>query len=153
MEINQAVSEQDFAHVRRLLEEYATIPGIGLCTQNFRQELADLPGAYAPPDGRLLLAHDDGVAMGCVALRNLDDGICEMKRLYVQPRYRDRKVGRDLVLAFLEQARQIGYEAIRLDTFPFMRTAIDLYRSLGFEQIEAYKPDPSPELLYLELRL
>jgi putative acetyltransferase len=152
MEITHACSEQDYAEARKLHRVYAAIPGIGLCTQNFEKELANLPGAYGPPDGRLLLAHEGGATVGCVALRNLGDGICEMKRLYVQPQSRGGNVGRLLVVTLLSEAQQIGYRAMRLDTLPFMQAAQSLYRSLGFQEIAPYTTEPCPEAICLELK-
>jgi ribosomal protein S18 acetylase RimI-like enzyme len=139
--------------VRQLFLEYANATGLNFCFQNFDRELAELPGKYAPPAGRLILAMNDGQAVGCVALRKLEEGICEMKRLYVQPAFRGQRVGRQLAEMIISAARQIGYRRMRLDTLASMRPAIALYESLGFRRIDAYYPNPIPDAVYLELAL
>jgi putative acetyltransferase len=116
MEIVQVRSEEQIARVRELFLEYAASVGVDLSFQKFDQELADLPGAYAPPSGRLLLAYQDEELAGCVALRPLDSGYCEMKRLYIRPVCRGHGLGRILALALIQEARQIGYHSMRLDT-------------------------------------
>ena len=141
-------------HVRTLFREYASSLGFSLCFQSFDAELAGLPGEYSPPAGRLILAFCDSIPAGCVALRKWEDGICEMKRLYVRPPFRGCGLGRDLVLALIEQARQSPYGRIRLDTIgASMAEAVGLYRSLGFRDIPAYCHNPIPGAIYLELDL
>jgi ribosomal protein S18 acetylase RimI-like enzyme/quercetin dioxygenase-like cupin family protein len=153
MKIIQAQSEAEIRQAKELFLEYAASLGFGLCFQNFEQELAELPGVYAPPDGRLLVAYHNGEPVGCVALRKLGDSVCEMKRLYLRPEFRGKKLGHGLALALIHQARQIGYERMRLDTVPAMEEALGLYRSLGFEEIEPYTLNPIAGALFLELRL
>ncbi|MGA3190370.1 MAG: GNAT family N-acetyltransferase [Bryobacteraceae bacterium] len=139
----------DLDEIRAMLREYAAWLEVDLCFQNFEQELAELPGDYAPPRGRLLVAE----GAGCVALRSIDDEICEMKRLYVRPEQRGSGLGRRLVLAIMEEARSIGYRRIRLDTMPKMDGAQKLYASLGFRDIAAYRYNPEPGARFLELEL
>jgi ribosomal protein S18 acetylase RimI-like enzyme len=124
--------------VRKLFLEYAQSLGFSLCFQGFQQELDDLPGKYGPPRGKLLLACDGETVMGVVALRPLDENTAEMKRLYTRPDYRGRKLGRQLAEAIIEQARQLGYQSIKLDTVPTMVEARKLYESMGFKEIEPY---------------
>ena len=154
MEFVQAITEADVALARELFEEYAATLGISLCFQNFEKELAELPGAYSPPDGRLLLAFDEEKLAGCVALRKISDGTCEMKRLYVRPEFRGKGRGRSLALKIIEEARTLGYERMCLDTLPGkMDEAIRMYRSLGFREIEPYYENPVEGALFMELTL
>jgi ribosomal protein S18 acetylase RimI-like enzyme len=154
MNIVQVQSPEDIDRTRKLLEEYAAWLGINLCFQNFEKELAELPGEYVPPTGRLLLAFDGDRVSGCVALRGLGEGECEMKRLYVRPGFRGKGLGRELAQAVISAARQIGYERMRLDTLPGkMDTAIAMYRSLGFREIEAYYHNPVAGATFMELSL
>src|SRR2546428_11449686 len=153
MEIGQAVTPGQVAEARALFREYERSLGIDLCFQGFEQELASLPGAYAPPSGRLLLATDGGALAGCVALRPLDDSACEMKRLYVRPEFRGRRAGRRLAESVVAEARSIRYARLRLDTPPFFEDAITLQRALGFVEIAPYTTNPVPGALFMELAL
>jgi ribosomal protein S18 acetylase RimI-like enzyme len=154
MEIVQAQSSQAVQHARELFQEYAAWLGISLCFQNFDQELAELPGEYMPPSGRLLLAQQDGDTAGCVALRKIDEGTCEMKRLFVRPNFRGKGLGRRLTESIIKEARQIGYERMRLDTLPgWMDRAVAMYRSLGFRDIEPYYHNPVAGAAFMELLL
>jgi ribosomal protein S18 acetylase RimI-like enzyme len=152
--LKQAESPAQIAQARELFLEYAKSLGFSLCFQRFDQELAGLPGDYAPPDGRLLLAEYRGQLAGCIGLHKLDPEICEMKRLYLRPQLRGRGVGRALAEAVIAEARAIGYKKMRLDTVePVMPNAVALYRRLGFIEIDPYRPNPIAGALYMELKL
>src|SRR6267142_6906157 len=132
MEIIEGSSPERIEDARQLFEEYAGWIEISLCFQNFDKELTGLPGDYAPPKGRLFLAIEDDRLAGCVALRPLLDGVCEMKRLYVRPEFRGRGLGRQLMVAIIDAARDIGYDHMRLDTLPGkMDQALAMYRRSG----------------------
>jgi putative acetyltransferase len=151
MEISPAQSS-DIDEVRELLREYAAALDFPLDFQGFDDELAGLPGAYAGPRGALLMARDtDGRAAGCVALRPLDGKVCEMKRLYVRPTFRGTGLGRRLAESIVNEARRLGYERMRLDTVPGMEAAQELYRRLGFREIDPYTTNPVPGTRFLEL--
>jgi ribosomal protein S18 acetylase RimI-like enzyme len=140
--------------VRALFLEYAQSLGFSLCFQGFDEELRDLPGMYAPPSGRLLLATAEGGAAGCVGIHRLEDGAAEMKRLYIRPAFRGQGLGRILAVRACDDARACGYRSLRLDTIAgTMDPAIALYRSLGFREIPPYRTNPIPGALYLEAPL
>ncbi len=140
--------------VRALFVEYGRALNFDLCFQSFDQELRALPGAYAPPAGRLILAEVGGDAAGCIAIKPLEKDVCEMKRLYVRPQFRGRQLGTGLVSRAIEEARGVGYRAMRLDTIDGkMDHAIALYRMVGFREIGPYYPNPIPNALYFELPL
>jgi putative acetyltransferase len=141
------------AEVRALLRAYADSLPFELGFQDFERELAELPGAYAPPRGALLVAHDAGRVTGCVALRPLTGDICELKRLFVLPAARGTGLGRRLAAAVLDEARRLGYSRIRLDTTPGMEAAQALYEELGFEETAPYRHNPVPGTRFLELEL
>jgi putative acetyltransferase len=140
-------------HARSLFEEYAASLGIDLCFQGFDEELTTLPGNYAPPAGRLLLAIQGDEVAGCVALRRLESEICEMKRLYVRPPFQGLGIGRMLVERVIEEARDAGYRRMQLDTLPTMISARALYRRMGFHEIAPYRSNPVEGVTFLELDL
>jgi len=150
----QAETPIQISQVRELFLEYAQSLGFSLCFQNFDNELATLPGGYAPPPGRLLLAEYEGQLAACVALHKLDPDICEMKRLYLRPQFRGKGLGRALADRIIAEARQIGYRRMRLDTVePVMKDAVAMYRRLGFQEIAPYCENPIAGALYMELAL
>jgi carbonic anhydrase len=167
--IIQASSSQHIAQARELFQEYGASLGFDLCFQSFEAELAGLPGDYAPPSGRLLLAFaeaesthaDHGTPAGVIALHTFADPklgpserICEMKRLYVRPQFRGQRVGQQLIDTLITAAREIGYTRMRLDTIiSRMDKAIALYRSYGFKEIPSYRPNPVEGVIYMELDL
>jgi ribosomal protein S18 acetylase RimI-like enzyme len=158
LHIVPAFSEKAIAQARNLFREYASTIGVEVCLVDFDRELASLPGLYAPPSGSLLLATQEspenpGEAVGCAALRKLDEATCELKRLYVRPAFRGQGAGRELVKDLIAEARSIGYQRMVLDTLPSMQEAHKLYRSLGFREIPAYQKNPIPGSLFFGLAL
>ncbi len=133
--------------------EYAVSLGFDLSFQDLEQEMADFPDEYSAPHGCLLLAFYGEELAGCVALRDFGNGICEMKRLYVKPAFRGLKVGRALTESIIKAGKGLGYTHMRLDTVPFMKEAISLYRSLGFKEIDSYRYNPIEGATYMELAL
>ena len=154
MNLIQTDTSDHIEQVRELFKEYAASLEIDLCFQSFDQELVNLPGDYVPPHGRLLVAMENDRVAGCIALRKIGDGICEMKRLYVRSEFRAKGLGRKLVEAIVSEARKIGYARMRLDTLPGkMDEAIALYCSLGFVEIEPYYQNPVSSAKFMELEL
>jgi putative acetyltransferase len=150
----QAESPAQIAEAREVFLEYAQSLGFSLCFQNFDKELAGLPGDYAPPEGRLLLAECEGQLAGCVALHKLGPGICEMKRLYLRPQFRGKGLGRALAGRIIAEARQIGYQHMRLDTVePIMKDAVAMSGKLGFKEVAPSRPNPIAGAIYMELKL
>jgi putative acetyltransferase len=166
----QAESPAQIALARELFLEYAQSLGFSLCFQNFDKELADLPGDYAPPEGRLLLAQYENQLAGCVALHKLSFGpgsefcptsefcdaseFCEMKRLYLRPQFRGKGLGGALAHRIIAEARRIGYRKMCLDTVePVMKDAVAMYRKLGFKEIEPYCANPVAGAMYMEIQL
>ena len=151
--IIQAETNSDIEQARQLFIEYAAALKVNLDFQNFDEELNNLPGDYAPPQGALLLAMDAEKAAGCVALRKLEEGICEMKRLYVRPEYRGARLGKVLAEAIIAEAKKRNYLAMRLDTLPSMKPAQVLYAALGFKEIPPYRFNPIEGTAFMELNL
>lgn len=144
----------DAPRLDALFREYAASLGFSLCFQGFDRELTDLAARYGPPRGVALIAADASGDAGCIALKDLEGGVCEMKRLYVRPGHRGRGLGRTLAQRLIAEARSLGYSRMRLDTIAeTMRAAVALYRSLGFVEIEPYTANPVPGALFMELRL
>ncbi|HJQ37279.1 MAG TPA: GNAT family N-acetyltransferase [Thermoanaerobaculia bacterium] len=139
----------DLNDVRTLFLDYANSLGVDLSFQNFDAELASLPGDYDP----ILIARWNGALAGCVAMHPYGDGVCEMKRLFVRPGFRKHHIGRALALRLIDEARARGYRAMRLDTLPMMQSAMRLYESLGFVDIEPYRYNPIEGTRFLELAL
>ena len=153
MMVNQAHSQEELRQVKLLFSEYASSLDFDLSFQNFDNELANLPGEYSLPSGAILLAYYEGSAAGCVAMRRLAEDVCEMKRLYVRPAFRGKKIGKALSVAIIDEARKRGYSRMRLDTVPSMKEAIQLYRSLGFKETYPYRYNPRAGAMFLELIL
>jgi ribosomal protein S18 acetylase RimI-like enzyme len=152
--IIQANTDEQIAEARTLFREYEAWLDLDLCFQGFEAELAGLPGKYALPDGRLLLAYEDEKLAGCIALRKLDKGICEMKRLFVRDEFRGARIGNQLIERLIADAREIGYKKMRLDTYPEkMAKAVSLYESHGFRAIAPYYDNPHDGVLFMELDL
>jgi GNAT superfamily N-acetyltransferase len=150
----QAHTTDQIDQARTLFREYEAWLGLDLCFQNFEKELAELPGAYALPTGRLLLAYEKDELAGCVGLRKLGEGVCEMKRLFLRPQFHGQGRGRELAEAIIDEARRASYELMRLDTLSEqMGRAIELYLKLGFKEIGPYYENPVAGALFMELEL
>lgn len=151
--IRHADTPDAIATAKELFREYQLALGVDLSFQAFDDEVATLPGSYAPPTGRLLLAYDDAHVVGCIALRRIEAEACEMKRLYVRPSARGTGVGRRLAEQVIDEAREMGYQTMYLDTLPSMAQAQRLYQDLGFKDIPPYRHNPVPGARYLSLDL
>ncbi|MCB2145260.1 MAG: GNAT family N-acetyltransferase [Deltaproteobacteria bacterium] len=153
IEIVRATTPSQIQTLRELFREYEAFLQVDLCFQRFEEELASLPGKYAPPQGALLLATASGKAAGCVAMRPHDAGVCEMKRLYVRPAYLRQGIGKKLALSVIERAGEAGYARMRLDTLEKLGPALSLYAALGFQKCPPYYENPLPGVIYMERTL
>lgn len=152
-QIVHAINAPQIVQARALLIEYEASVDFKECFVNFEREVEQLPGEYASPRGRLLLAVCDAEVAGCVALKPVDDRICEMKRLFARPQFRRRGIGRSLTETVIDEARRIGYARLRLDSLASMKEALALYRSLGFKQTTPYLDSPHDDEVFMELEL
>jgi len=153
MRIKQAQTATELGDVRSLFRQYEAFLNVDLCFQRFEEELASLPGKYAPPSGALLIGLDADRPVGCVALRKLETRACEMKRLFVKPEARGAGLGRQLAQEIIGVAQQLGYSLMRLDTLERLKEAMRLYETLGFRRTEPYYENPLPGVVYWELQL
>ena len=153
IQIVQAKNAEQFEQARGLFREYAEWLGVDLSFQKFDEELANVETIYASPDGALLLAYYDKGVAGCVGVRKLAAKVCEMKRLFVKTDFQNCGIGKDLIAAIIERARRLDYERMRLDTLPMMGRAQKLYASFNFKKISAYRYNPDPQTVYMELNL
>lgn len=146
----QADDEPGIEAARVLFEAYQEELGLDLGFQGFQEELATLPGKYSPPQGRLYVVFDQGEAIGCAALRPLEEGVAEIKRMYLKPERRREGIGRELLILLIKAAEMSGYTRVRLDSLGRLASAIRLYESLGFVQIPPYNENPEPDVVYME---
>ena len=153
LHILQAETGKNLKRARTIFKEYAASLDFDLDFQDFREELNSLPGQYTSPSGRLLIAMYGDKPAGCIALRKLSHGVCEMKRLYVKPQFRGLGIGRALTEAIIEEAKRIRYARMRLDTVPSMEEARALYVSIGFKEIKPYRYNPIEGSRFMELSL
>lgn len=153
IKLNSIRLGENLANIKKLFIEYAESLGVDLSFQGFEEELNTLPGKYAEPEGCIILASVEDVPAGCVALRKINNEICEMKRLYVRNQFRSLGLGKKLANSIIEKARELGYEYIRLDTLPTMKRAQEMYREMGFYEIEPYIYNPVEGTRYLEKKL
>ncbi len=151
IKIESAETQEDYGAVRALLQEYVDTRPNDPALINFPSEFEQLEHHYGPPEGKVLLAHQDRQPAGCVAFHPLEEGVCEMKRLYVSPRYRGSGIGRGLVMTLLIEAEKAGYKKMRLDSIPSMQAAQELYESIGFYEIPDYRNNPNPGTRYYEI--
>ncbi|HEX7319867.1 MAG TPA: GNAT family N-acetyltransferase [bacterium] len=153
LKLIEATSQNHVQEIRGLFKEYTETLGFDLDFQDYAREFAGLPGEYQAPDGFLMLALWDNETAGCAAMRKIEDRICEMKRMYVRPKYRGKGIGREMAVRIIEIARSIGYARMRLDTIDTMTEAISLYESLGFKDIKPYRYNPVKGARYMEIAL
>ena len=153
MNIRYAENDTDIEIIRKLFVEYAESLGYNLCFQGFNEELKTLPGKYSAPEGILLLAEVSGRIAGCVALRKIGEGICEMKRLYVKPQFRGLGLGKALAVRIIDEGKKLDYKIMRLDTLDILEKAIQIYQQLGFRKVSPYYDNPLPGVTYWELEL
>ena len=154
MEIKEVHTPEEYQLAVQLFKEYAEEIGIDLEFQNFQKELNDLKQQYSKPEGALWIAYNESHnAVGCVAIRKLEDTVCELKRMYIRKEARGTGLGKQLMTTSIEKAIELGYEKMRLDTLATMLPAIGLYKSVGFYEIESYRYNPFEEAKYFELEL
>ena len=153
MEIDIKAAYNDLENIKLLFNEYTTMLGVNLAFQGYDEEIKNLPGKYALPYGRLYIAYYDNKAAGCIALRKFENDGCEMKRLFVRPEYRHLKIGKKLVDKIIENARELKYKYMVLDTLSNLHEAVSLYRKSGFQEVEAYYENPLDNVLYFKLEL
>jgi len=153
MEIKIKPAYDEIKSIKTLFAEYTQMLGVNLDFQNYEKELEQLPGKYALPDGRLYIAYAENKAAGCIALRRIDDAICEMKRLYVRPEFRGQKIGQMLAGQIIEDAAKLKYDFMVLDSLATLKSAVTLYKKLGFYEIEPYYQNPLDNVIYMRLAL
>lgn len=153
MEIDIKAAYNDLENIKLLFNEYTTMLGVNLTFQGYDEEIKNLPGKYALPYGRLYIAYYDNKAAGCIALRKFENDGCEMKRLFVRPEYRHLKIGKKLVDKIIEDARELKYKYMVLDTLSNLHEAVSLYKKSGFQEVEAYYENPLDNVLYFKLEL
>lgn len=153
MEIDIKAAYNDLENIKLLFNEYTTMLGVNLAFQGYDEEIKNLPGKYALPYGRLYIAYYNNKAAGCIALRKFENDGCEMKRLFVRPEYRHLKIGKKLVDKIIEDARELKYKYMVLNTLSNLHEAVSLYRKSGFQEVEAYYENPLDNVLYFKLEL
>ena len=153
MEIDIKAAYNDLENIKLLFNEYTTMLGVNLAFQGYDEEIKNLPGKYALPYGRLYIAYYNNKAAGCIALRKFENDGCEMKRLFVRPEYRHLKIGKKLVDKIIEDARELKYKYMVLDTLSNLHEAVSLYRKSGFQEVEAYYENPLDNVVYFKLEL